>query len=72
VNAEEVTTLAPGDQIWRWVVNGSSGGGAHDQAAIVVMTVVRVNRRTVTATNGYGEKVYLPHHVIEGRVDWEE
>lgn len=56
----------PGDQIYFWFDTGAFG------ARQSVMTVVRVNPKTVTVKNGYDETYRLPYHKIAGHVDWED
>lgn len=60
----DVSTLKPGDRVWWWWETNLS-------PAQVAVTVVRVNRKTVTVLNGWNEQIRVRHEVIEGLVDWE-
>lgn len=70
MRAEDIDTLKPGDRIYRWVLVGTSHGGAYDKSDIQELTVVRVNRTTVTVDTKAKVRLRLPHEMIDGRVDW--
>jgi hypothetical protein len=60
VNDQEIDQLKPGEQIYKWWDTGAFGV---DQQ---IMTVVRVNRRTVTVLYR-GEKGRVRREDINGR-----
>lgn len=53
------TALKSGDRVWRWW-----DAGIH--ADVQVLTVVRVNRVTVTVDTDQGNRFRLPHADIVG------
>lgn len=57
--------LAQGDRVYRW---WDAGFKMDPQP----LTVVRVNRTTVTVTTDEGSTFRAPFAQIEGRVDWPE
>ena len=59
MRAEKIAELVPGDRVWWWFDDGWHGSQ-------VVMPIVRVNPKTVTCTNRYGENIRIPHHQIDG------
>lgn len=60
MKATEVSTLVPGDRIWRWW-----DAGIHMN--VQPLTVVRVNRLTVTVETDQGNRFRLKPEQIEGR-----
>jgi hypothetical protein len=63
VTTIEITALVPGDRVYRWWDAGIA-------AEIQELTVIRVNRLTVTVETASGSRFRLPHADIAGRVDW--
>lgn len=60
-----MNTPAPGDRVWRWWDNGLSGTNQP-------LTVVRVNRKSITVDTDQGSRFRIDPAAIEGFVDWEE
>lgn len=60
------TDLKRGDRIYRWWDSGALGA---DQQAL---TVVRVNKVTVTVATDQGNRFRLAPADIVGFVDWED
>lgn len=60
----DVSKLKPGDEVYRYVW---TGGESHDPQEL---TVVRVNRVTVTVDTKHHGRGRVPHAEIEGYVDW--
>ena len=58
--------LKPGDRVFRWVWTGGN------DADINLLTVVRVNRVTVTVDTEGGNRIRINPADVAGRVDWEE
>lgn len=54
------STLTPGDRVWRWVWTG--GQDQEPQP----LTVVRVNRVTVTVRTDQGSTFRLDPHLLKG------
>ena len=67
MKADEVRALRPGDRVFHWWDTGAFG------ATQMPMTVVRVNRTTVTVrADNSGEVRRVPFEAIDGCVDWEQ
>lgn len=60
-----LTDLHPNDRVYRWWDSGAFG------AQIQALTVVRVNRVTVTVRTDAGNTFRLSPADVAGRVDWE-
>lgn len=60
MNVDEVQQLQPGDRIYRWWDAGF-------EYEIQPLTVVRVNRVSVTVTTDHGGRFRLPHRDVAGR-----
>lgn len=56
----------PGDRVYRWVWAGGS------DADLQTLTVVRVNRATITVDTDAGNRLRIPPDDIVDRVDWDE
>jgi len=54
------THLFPGQRVWRWFDTGAFGSDVQP------LTVVRVNRCTVTVRTDYGSTFRIPADTIEG------
>lgn len=63
--ALDIAGLRPGDRIYRW---WDAGISMENQP----LTVIRVNRLTVTVDTDQGNRFRLPHEDIAGYVDWEK
>lgn len=61
-----MSTYNPGDRVYWWFDTGAMGPKQ------VAVTVVRVNRKTITVLNNWDEHVRIPQAMIEGLVDWDE
>jgi hypothetical protein len=62
---ELIASLQPGERVYRWWDDGWHG-------SVQPLTVIRVNRMTVTVRTDEGSSFRLPHADVEGRVDWPE
>ena len=62
-------TVKAGDRVYAWVNTGTYNG--YDQADISTMTIVRINRTTITVDVDHHGRRRIPPHVIDGIVDWE-
>jgi hypothetical protein len=60
------TLHKPGDRVYRYVW---TGGEHHD---IQELTVVKTNPKTYRVRTKYGNELVLPHHHIEGPIDWDD
>lgn len=65
MNREQLAALPKGTRIWRWWDNGT-------EAEQNPFTLVRVNPKTVTVENSWGDHIRLRHAEIVGVVDWDE
>ena len=67
-----LSDLQPGDRVYRWVFTGMDSGSMlrAETSDMQELTVVRVNRVTVTVDNDYGARFRVPHGDIAGRADW--
>jgi len=63
------TAYEPGDRIFRWVWTGGDRHGL-ETVGMQPLTVIRVNRATVTVKTDQGSTFRLPHSEVGGR--WEE
>lgn len=61
-----IENLQAGDRVYRWVWTGG------DDADLQTLTVIRVNRVTVTVKTDAGTVLRIPPRDITGRVDWDE
>lgn len=58
------TLCAPGDRVFRFILTGQSGD--FDVTDLQPLTVVRVNRCTITVQTDEGGVIRLPHQDIRG------
>lgn len=61
-----MTAYEPGDRVYRWWDSGAFG--SYPQP----LTVVRVNRATVTVDTDDGGRFRIRPDLIAGRVHWDE
>jgi hypothetical protein len=66
MSPKTVEALTAGDRVYRWWDTGAFGPSPQP------LTVVRVNRLTVTVRTDEGGTFRLPYKDIAGLVDWEE
>jgi hypothetical protein len=59
----------PGDRVYRW---WETVGGENPQSDMQPLTIKSVAPKTYKVRTDYGSEFRLPHHHIEGYVDWED